>query len=106
MKNPMITLVRTVHGLITAYFLACMLWIYYSAITNHPNTWASLAVASLFVEGLVVFLNHGDCPLGTVHHRLGDQKAFFELFLPKPVAKRAVPFLGLVSVIGAVLLFV
>ena len=101
----MITLIRTIHGMIAVYFLSCIAWIYYSAINNQPNTWAYLAAASLFLEGLVVFLNHGDCPLGKVHHRFGDQKAFFELFLPKPLAKQAVPFFGLVSIIGTIMLF-
>ncbi len=101
----MIYVIRTIHGMITVYFLSCMAWIYYSAITNRPDTWVYLAVASILMEGLVVLLNHGDCPLGKIHHRFGDQKAFFELFLPKPLAKQAVPFLGIVSIVGTVMLF-
>ncbi len=101
----MITLIRSIHGIITAYFFSCIVWIYYSAITGRPNAWAILAAVSIFIEGLVVVLNHGNCPLGKFHRRVGDQKTFFELFLPKPVAKRAVPFLGLVALFGIFLLF-
>jgi hypothetical protein len=102
----MVSLMRTIHGLISFYFVSCIVWIYYSAISNHPNTMAYIAAASLLLEGLVVLLNHGDCPLGAIHHRLGDDKAFFELFLPKLVAKKAVPFLGVIALIGILVLFI
>ncbi len=102
----MVYFIRTIHGAITFYFLSCLVWIYYSVISNTPNTLAYVAAASLFLEGLIVSLNHGDCPLGFIHHKYGDQKAFFELFLPKPLAKKAVPFLGVISLLGIGLLFV
>ncbi len=102
----MIYFIRTIHGAITFYFLSCMVWIYYSALSNRPNTMAYIAVASIFLEGLIVLLNHGDCPLGPIHRQFGDDKAFFELFLPKPVAKKAIPFLGVISIVGIALLFV
>lgn len=100
----MIYVIRTIHGLISFYFVSCIVWIYYSAISNWSNRMAYIAVASIILEGLIVFLNHGDCPLGVIHHRFGDDKAFFELFLPKPAAKKAVPVLGTVGFIGMILL--
>ncbi len=99
-------LMRTIHGLITFYFVTCIVWIYYSAIINRPNMLAYIAAVSLFLEGLVVMLNHGNCPLGPIHHRLGDDKTFFELFLPKRIAKKSIPVLGTISLVGIILLFV
>ncbi len=101
----MIVIIRTLHGLITAFFLACIAYVYYAGLTNQPTIWAFLAAAALIGEGLIVTLNHGDCPLGPVHHKYGDDKAFFELLLPKPLAKKAVPVLGILSGLGILLLF-
>jgi len=102
----MIFLIRLVHGLISLFFLGCIAGIYYSGITNSPSVWAYLAVTALLVEGLVVFANHGTCPLGKVHHKYGDDKTFFELFLPKRLAKRAIPFFSVVTLVGVVLLLI
>lgn len=100
MQSKMVVLIRSVHGLITVYFLSCIGLIYFFAFTNAHSVLAWVAVASIVVEGVVVSLNHGDCPLGKLHNQFGDQKAFFELFVPSAVAKRAVPFFGLVSAVG------
>lgn len=96
----MIYLVRILHGIITAFFLTCIIYIYYAGITNQKTTLAYIAVAFIFIEGLVVSLNKGVCPMGPLHKMFGDQKTFFELFLPKKVAKKAVPFLGIIAAIG------
>lgn len=101
----MILLVRTVHGLITLIFLSCIFCIYYFGITNNRSPLAYIAVALIVIEGIVVTLNGGNCPLGVVHSKFGDDKAFFELFLPKRQAKMAVPFLGFVAFLGILLLF-
>lgn len=99
----MILLVRTLHGIITAFFLTCIGYIYYAGITNQVTLLTYLAIGAIILEGVVVSLNNGNCPLGPLHHRYGDEKAFFELFLSKPAAKRAVPVLGLVAAIGILL---
>jgi len=100
-----ILLIRTMHGLITALFLSCIGYVYYAGVTNRPTLAAYIAAGALMVEGIVVILNKGDCPLGFVHHKYGDDKAFFELLLPKRAAKLAVPVLGCIAGIGIALLF-
>jgi hypothetical protein len=105
-NRRMILLIRTLHGLITVTFLSCIFYIYYSVFTGSRSYLLYLAVGLILIEGLVVSLNKGDCPLGPIHHKYGDDKAFFELLLPKRQAKQAVPFLGLVTLIGILLLFI
>jgi hypothetical protein len=39
------------------------------------------------IEGVVVLINNGDCPLGTIHKAVGENRTFFELLLPKKAAK-------------------
>jgi len=105
MENKVaIYIIRSIHGLITAFFISCLGYIYYTGLTNRPDPLAYAACVAILVEGAVVMLNKGNCPLGVIHKNVGDNKTFFELFLPKSVAKQAVPFLGLIALIGFLLL--
>jgi len=100
----MVLLIRAVHGLLSAFFLSCIAFVYYAAIADVDSPLVIAAVGALILEGLVVALNGGDCPLGGIHRRFGDEKAFFELVLPPRVAKLAVPALGAVAALGIVVL--
>jgi len=63
-----------------------------------------VAVVALAAEGTVVGLNGGDCPLGPIGERVGDEVPLFELVLPPRAAKLAVPVLGAVAATGIALL--
>ena len=102
MTAPVIA-VRTLHALISLWFISCLLYVYYAAFARKRDRMLAVATVALIGEGAVVGLNGGDCPLGAVHHRYGDDKAFFELILPKSVAKAAVPVLGGVAGLGFLL---
>lgn len=100
-----IYLVRFIHGLFTLYFIACMLYVYYCFFVNIENKLLYIAIISLLVEGLIIFLNKSECPLGIMHRKFGDALAFFELFLPKKIAKNAIPYFSVITILGFVLLF-
>ncbi len=96
---------RLVHGLFALYFIFCIFFIYYSAVTLQFNLFLGIAIASLVIEGALVFLlNHGDCPLIHVQRKIGDETPFFELILPKSMAKKAIPFFLVVTFLGLFLL--
>lgn len=101
-SSRMILLVRTVHGVISAFFLTCIGVLFYAGVSGEQLVLGFAAAGALAVEGAIVGMNGGDCPLGQVHHRYGDERAFFELFLPSRLAKLAVPALGLVAATGTV----
>lgn len=102
----MIYVIRLIHGLITAFFLSCIVYIYYAGITNQMNIYVYISVGMILLEMVIIVLNKGICPMGVLHNKFGDTKTFFELLLPKPLAKRAVPFLGFVAALGILLLFI
>ena len=104
--TPLIVLVRSIHTAFTLFFLTCIGTVYYAGIFDRPSVWAYIAAAALVIEGVVVGLNHGDCPLGFIHHKVGDEKTFFELLLPRKAAKQAVPVLGAIAGVGIALLLV
>jgi len=102
----MLVLIRAVHGLISAFFLGCLAYVRYCAMTDTRSLSLALAIGALLAEGVIVAANGGDCPLGILHRKAGDEKTFFELFLPKRAAAAAVPVLGSVTGVGFLLLLV
>jgi len=99
-----IFLVRLAHGLIAVFFVACIGAVYYAGLTGRVSLATYLAVAALLVEGIVVLLNNGNCPLGAIHRRVGDPKPLLELFLPPPLAKKGIPLAAFLTMIGFLLL--
>ena len=77
--------------------------IYLGAWRGHASAVTVAAVAALGLEGVLVLSSGGNCPLGPLLRRLGDDTPF-ELFLPPRAAKVAVPVLAAVVGLGAVLL--
>jgi hypothetical protein len=86
----MVQLVRLLHGAFTAFFLSCFAYVYYAAIRRRRDPLVYGALGALALEGAVVFANGGDCPLGRVHRRYGDDRDFFEMLMPRRISKRAV----------------
>ena len=99
-------LFRVAHALIALGFLSAIGYVWWCAITGRRGRRLHLAVAALTLEGSVVAVNNGDCPLGPLQERVGDPVPLFELVLPPRAARLAVPVLGLVAATGAVLALV
>lgn len=98
---------RIIHGLFALYFILCLVYLWYVAVTMqvHDGLFV-ISVLSLAIEGFLVFaLNSGDCPLIHIQRRIGDDVPFFELFLPRRLAKAAIPvFAGLTLAVIVVIL--
>jgi hypothetical protein len=99
----MIYVVRGIHSAFALFFMSCLAYIYYAALGRKRSPLLAAAAGALLAEGAVVVINRGDCPLGPVHRRLGDEKTFFELFLPSRLARWAVPFFAAVTAFGFLL---
>jgi hypothetical protein len=97
---------RVAHGLISLLLLACIVAIYIGAWRGRAEPVTLTAVAVLGLECVLVLASGGNCPLGPVLRALGDDSPFFELFLSPRAARLAVPVLGVVAILGAVLLAV
>lgn len=100
-----ILLLRTVHGLFALYFIGCLAVVYVAAFTKVLSGWLTLATLSLAIEAVLVVANRGQCPLTGLQHRLGDNRGFFNLFMPDALARRMVPFWFTVAAIGFLLLW-
>ncbi|MEX0801323.1 MAG: hypothetical protein WD379_08910 [Dehalococcoidia bacterium] len=84
----MVLAVRALHSLFSVFFLSCLSYVYYAALARKRGPILVAASGALLVEGAVLAANGGDCPLGRVHHRFGDDRTFFELFLAPRAAFR------------------
>lgn len=91
---------RFIHASIAVGFVSAIGYVWSCALTRRRGPLLNAAVFALTSEGVLVALNHGDCPLGGLQRRLDDPVPFFELVLPARIAKRAVPALGVVTVVG------
>jgi hypothetical protein len=106
-KKTSVFILRLIHGLFALYFIVCLLILYYNVFVLKLNFYFYLATVSLFLEGVAVFiLNKGDCPLIHIQKRLGDDVPFFNLIFPKPLAKKAVPFFALITILAVILLII
>ncbi len=103
-NNRVVFVLRLIHSLIVLYLVAGIIFIYYSALTLQLSILLGIAIISLFIEGTLVILNHGHCPLAFIQRRFGDNVPFFDLILPPKYAKLAVPFFALLTLIGVILL--
>jgi hypothetical protein len=97
---------RAAHGLIAIGFLTSIGYVWWCALTGRRGRWLNRAIVALVAEGAVVAANHGDCPLGPLGDRIGDDVPLFELILSPRAAKLAIPTLGAVSAAGISLLAV
>ena len=100
----MVLIWRAAHGSIALALLAAIAYVWRCALTGRRGRGLTLAVVALAAEGTVVGLNGGDCPLGPLGERVGDEVPLFELVLPPRAAELAVPVLGIVAALGIALL--
>ncbi|MHC4933432.1 MAG: hypothetical protein ACYTGV_14710 [Planctomycetota bacterium] len=99
-------LLSVIHGGFAALFVACIGVIYYSVITARAENWGIAACGILLIEGLLIAVCGWDCPLESMHRRLGDDKGLFGLFLPQRWQRWVIPILAGLAGLGAVLLVV
>ena len=100
----MLLLIRIVHSVFAVLFMVCLGIVYYFGITGKSSPLILPAVALLILEGFLLWLNRGLCPLEPIHRRLGDDKGFFGLFLPLVCLPYVIPFFVVLTCIGFLLL--
>ena len=83
---------RTIHliGALFLYFSIGVI-IYSAIVKNNPNI-LKYSLGALSLESIAIVINKWDCPLHPIHKKLGDEKAFFGLFLPEKHTRKAMIF--------------
>ena len=103
-RSPAVIVWRLAHGLIAIGFLVSIGYVWWCVLTGRRGPLLRPAIVALVAEGVLVAANRGDCPLGPLGERIGDQVPLFELVLSPRSARRAVPTLGALTAVGLGLL--
>jgi hypothetical protein len=86
---------------------ACLVYIVYSGIARNYHWTVFFAIGAVFTEGLVLILNHWQCPLTNLAKKYGDEKgSVADMFYPKWFVPHVFRFSTALFVIGLVLLAV
>jgi hypothetical protein len=93
--------VKLVHTAIFVVLSFCVLYVLASGLGGDITPWTWCAMAAIVVEGIVLLLNGGRCPLTDVAERLGaDDGSVSDIFLPKWFADRIFPICGTLYLVG------
>jgi hypothetical protein len=82
-------LIKLIHTIVWTLFVFIIFYILYAGIANEINIYVYIAIASIIIEGLVLMINQGKCPLTNVARKYidDDSKDNFDIFLPNWLAK-------------------
>lgn len=81
-------IIKLIHTLIWAFFVAVIFYILYSGVTDTITIYTWIGIGLIIVEGLVLLLFKMSCPLTLVARNYSDsQKDNFDIFLPNWLAK-------------------
>jgi hypothetical protein len=101
----MLVLVKGVHTLIWAVLAAVVLFVFWSGITARTSIYSWLAVIIILVEGIVLMVFGGSCPLTKIARRYSrSTKDNFDIYLPNWLAKNNKLIFGSIYVIGLALM--
>jgi len=100
----MLIFIRALHIFIGIFFLVCLGYLYYSAFFDNINSLTIFSFCAIVIEGLLLFFNKGQCPLTEYQKKLGDDKGFFDLFLPAKALPFVVPVFMVLTAIALMLI--
>lgn len=83
-----LTLIRLLHTIIWLFMVAIIIFIVWSGVTGNINAYSWIAVGIVILEGAVLMLFKGSCPLTVVARKYsGSKKYNFDIYLPEWLAK-------------------
>ena len=91
---------RIGHVAIGVVGLSSLAYIWFCALTGRRDRVLAAALAATALQGVALLVGRGSCPLGPLQKRIGDPVPLFELVLPPPAAKAAIPVLTILAVAG------
>jgi hypothetical protein len=101
----LILLARIIHIIIGLFFISCLIYLFISAFSPELTFWTYFSFVSITLEGLLLFANKGECPLTLFQNRLGDNKGFFDLFLPNKALPYVIPVFSVLTTLATVLIY-
>lgn len=105
-NNRILFFIKLIHTLIWAFFVFAIGYILYAGVFDVLDVRVAAALALIVVEGIVLKLNHGSCPLTPIAARhTASRDDNFDIFLPHWLAKHNKSIFGTISLVGAGIVF-
>lgn len=99
--------IRFIHAVIFVFLMGCLAYAIHSAVRNHITGWTWIALALIFLEGLILLFFNWRCPLTIwAENRGAKNGSVADLFLPKALADRLFPICGIIYALTVLLVFV
>jgi predicted membrane channel-forming protein YqfA (hemolysin III family) len=96
--------IRFFHSIIITLMAACVFYVLFCGITGRRGFLLLVAIATIGVEGVVLFLSGWQCPLTKLAIKYGDEhERFYDSFLPKRITPFVVPGLTILFLCGLAL---
>ena len=81
-------LVKLLHTIIWIFFVSVIGYVLYAGASDTIDVWAWTAIGLVLLEGMVLALNKGKCPLTPLAARYTeDRRDNFDIFLPLWIAR-------------------
>jgi len=105
MVNKQVFFIKLIHSIIFFIMVICLFYVLYGAFTKTYNEILLIALAAIFLEGLILLLNRWQCPLTNLAKRYGDKTGTItDIFLPAWLAPHTFKIFGALLAIGLVML--
>ena len=97
-------LIKIVHTLIWTFFVLVIGYIWYAGIFDELGVEVWIAIGLIILEGVVLKLNNGSCPLTPIAAKYTNQRADnFDIFLPNWLAKNNKIIFSAIWLVGVVI---
>lgn len=97
-------LIRLVHTLIWAFFVFVIGYILYAGVFDKIGVLVWIAIALIILEGVVLQLNRGSCPLTPIAAKYtNNRNDNFDIFLPNWLAKNNKIIFSSIWLLGVVI---
>lgn len=81
-------LIKLVHTVIWMFYVAVISYVVYAGFSNTLHSFVWIAIGLVVLEGVILILNQGKCPLTPMAAKLTSERADnFDIFLPNWLAK-------------------
>jgi fumarate reductase subunit D len=103
MQRKKIFVVKFIHSFIFLFMVACLAYILYCAIARRYDWTLLIALIAIACEGLVLLVNHGQCPFTGLARKYGDPNgSVTDILLPMWCARHTFKISMVVVVIDVI----
>lgn len=100
-----LTAIKLIHTVIWIAMVAVIAYVVWSGVTGNITIYSWLAVAIVIIEGLVLLLFKGSCPLTVIARKYADDtRDNFDIYLPLWLARYNKQIFTTIFVIGLTLM--